>query len=194
MTQVLLFFILCSKLFPPLCPPWGPAALPRRRALSLSAWAGHLPSHPSSGSSSEVKVSRLSPEPRRPRDYISRYKQAGRSRAGSPWGRGWSSTLPTRVCFIPSFQLASAFCSSASSLSGSSASGPGQQQGGWGRVGCEWGGWGAPRTQRKNLELLVRLLASDPDRAQEGTLPPRFLPAERSDENQPEHWTAHLAK
>lgn len=50
------------------------------------------------------------------------------ARAGpsSPGGWRWSSIRPTPVCFIPFFQLASAFCSFVSSWSGL-----GQWLGGW---------------------------------------------------------------
>lgn len=76
-----------------LLPSLGPGAPSWRRTLLLCTWL-HLPSYPSSGSSLEAWVNRQSPEPRRPSDYISRCKQAGRSRARHPMGPHSSLSLP----------------------------------------------------------------------------------------------------
>lgn len=174
--------MLCFRLFPPLCSPRSPAALlptcprPQRRALSWRAGAGHLPSPTSSGSGSEVKVSRPSPEPRRPSDYISRYKQAGRSRAGSPTGLGVELHLPHSSLF-PSLLPA---CISLLQLhvitewvitewAGTVAGTLGQ--------GGEWGTGPAPQTQRKTLELLVKMSAREPGSPRKAQ--PPFLTAKK---------------
>lgn len=95
---------LLRAVFQALSAPLLSAAPPWRRALSGCPGAGHLPSPTPSGSSSEVKGSGPSPEPRRLSSYISRYKQAGRSRAGSPRGAGGGAPPAPResVSFTPS--------------------------------------------------------------------------------------------
>lgn len=53
-----------------------------------------LPSHPPPAAHSENQVSRPSPEPSRPGNYISRRKQAGRAGPRVPWGPATAPSAP----------------------------------------------------------------------------------------------------
>lgn len=131
--------LLISCRFPgSLLPLLEPSCLSLEKSPLVLRAAMHLPSCPQTlplALAREAEANRLSPEPRRPFDYISRCKQAGRGRATVPRGWGWSSVCPTQVCFIPSFQLASAFCSFEWDR---------EQLGGWGKAGVGSGAWVAP--------------------------------------------------
>lgn len=102
-------------------------------------------------------------------------KQAGAG-PSIPRGWGWSSIRPTQVCFIPSFQLASAFCSSVSSLSGLGSSWESKPGRGWGV-----GHLASPGRYRKTLELLFKMPASAPASPEKVCL--LFLTTQRNHKN-----------
>lgn len=96
---------------------WGPVASPWRSNLVLHA-AMHLPSCPRTlplALAWEAEVNRLSPEPRRPFDYISRCKQAGRGRATgppSPGAGGGAPFAPLKSVSFPPSSLHQPFAAS----------------------------------------------------------------------------------